>query len=712
MFNPIHDIEMRVSGYGNFGIFSAVFSRFAHRYREILVIYALTYAAAALFMYPIRNWAAFILISNIAFFALSIACFLGAYAHALITRNTITNSLYYIAPFFALLTVPPIVRVLERFSFGDGARVGILASYVVVLVLFIKKSHSMLAEEAAKVNFALLQNELPYEGDAGISSEGGEYETKKCYVSFELRPVVVTRPGVALFKKVFIDKDTLKLYIGCERPYFFGRPERINFKISAIDGAGKEHFLAGKSLSPRENWEHTRWNDITLDVKAFIGQEVIICLKSFSIQQGGQRNKVYWGVPSLSNSSNLGRARKNILILLDACRPDYLGCYNASMRNISPNIDRFSRDAVMWTNAFSQGTWTLPSFISIFTGCFPSTTKTWQPRDCAPLSGDIEVLTDYFKKSGFRTAAFVSHQRGHPNYGFSRGFDLYHINQRDFFHGVSTAGDSTVKAIDFLERTKEEDVFLVVHIFDTHPPHRITDYVLNEEDLARLNGGKLDGKFWRDPKFLFKSSINNVDKCFSKLMEYLRLRGWYEESAVIISSDHAKMFDKHKYGHFLYDERIRIPLLVKYPAAFSLDARKIDIPVEATNAFLLTLLDINGIAHKVDCDGVSLHSCVKKDGACGNNTQEKYAISEDIYPSYHSVACSTISDKLILSMLNSGADPARWNGRKEDKIIEYYDLKNDRSESEDLSSLAEKQTRIALLKDKIESFLKNRKFRY
>jgi arylsulfatase A-like enzyme len=59
--------------------------------------------------------------------------------------------------------------------------------------------------------------------------------------------------------------------------------------------------------------------------------------------------------------------RAVFLISIDTLRQDHLGCYGYA-RDTSPNLDRFAEeDAVVFTSAYAQAPYTLPSHMSMFT---------------------------------------------------------------------------------------------------------------------------------------------------------------------------------------------------------------------------------------------------------------------------------------------------------------------------------------------------------
>ncbi|MDE1869313.1 MAG: sulfatase-like hydrolase/transferase, partial [Candidatus Micrarchaeota archaeon] len=59
-----------------------------------------------------------------------------------------------------------------------------------------------------------------------------------------------------------------------------------------------------------------------------------------------------------------------------------------------------------------------------------------------------------------------------------------------------------------------------------------------------------------------------LDEQLGILIETLKTRGLYDDTMIIISSDHGQAFNEHRFmyhGNYLYDEIVRVPLIVKYP---------------------------------------------------------------------------------------------------------------------------------------------------
>jgi arylsulfatase A-like enzyme len=59
-----------------------------------------------------------------------------------------------------------------------------------------------------------------------------------------------------------------------------------------------------------------------------------------------------------------------LFIVIDTLRADFLSCYSNLAK--TPNIDDIARKGIKFNNAFSTSDFTAPSFLSIFSGLYPS----------------------------------------------------------------------------------------------------------------------------------------------------------------------------------------------------------------------------------------------------------------------------------------------------------------------------------------------------
>jgi arylsulfatase len=185
----------------------------------------------------------------------------------------------------------------------------------------------------------------------------------------------------------------------------------------------------------------------------------------------------------MSSGSNAQALSNVVLITLDTTRADHLGCYGYS-RNTTPHIDRFSRDAILFSNAFSVIPLTTPSHASILTGLHPATHQVY--RNSIPIPGEFTMLAEIVKKQGYKTAGFVSVKILESRLGFSQGFDHFSDvpeskRGADFTRDDTLAeqlgsmfllqrrGDRTVEeALSWLEQGMGDPFFLWLHLYDPH----------------------------------------------------------------------------------------------------------------------------------------------------------------------------------------------------------------------------------------------------
>lgn len=69
---------------------------------------------------------------------------------------------------------------------------------------------------------------------------------------------------------------------------------------------------------------------------------------------------------------------------------------------------------------------------------------------------------------------------------------------------------------------------------------------------------------------LYDGEIAYWDEQFGRLVDELKRRGIYDETTIVITSDHGEEFMEHGgywHGTTLYDEQVRVPLFVKLPFA-------------------------------------------------------------------------------------------------------------------------------------------------
>lgn len=275
-----------------------------------------------------------------------------------------------------------------------------------------------------------------------------------------------------------------------------------------------------------------------------------------------------------------------VLVVIDALRPDHLSCYGYE-RKTSPFIDSIAERACTFRNAYAVCSWTAPSMASLFTSLYPRSHGVlhgWARSeeqgvvDQEALSSSFLTLGEAFKQAGYSTFAVSANPHVSVETGFGQGFDKYTTL---WFTDAAAMNDAVLGLQEDLERAGR--FFLVLFYFDPHPPHYarepwINEYSNDPESYRQFAGARLNrqirGELQRsvatgNPRpgqalvDLYDSEIAYCDRHLRVLFDSMPL---LKESVVAIVSDHGHELldhDRVGHGHTLYEEVVRIPLIVK-----------------------------------------------------------------------------------------------------------------------------------------------------
>ncbi|HEX9190314.1 MAG TPA: sulfatase [Vicinamibacteria bacterium] len=266
-----------------------------------------------------------------------------------------------------------------------------------------------------------------------------------------------------------------------------------------------------------------------------------------------------------------------VIYLVDTLRPDRMSVYGAR-RPTSPAAERLARESVVYDNAFCVSTWTRPSVATLLTSVLPSASATL--NRWGRLDDSAWYLPEALQRQGWGTAAFVANGNLFDDrMGFKRGFDSFRTIVRAVPAGELTPGTewhATAREVvdpvlEFVEAQKSPRFFLYVHVVDPHIP-----YVLRPEYAGLFADATEPGSL---VPLDYDRSVRQADDEFGRLAEALRKKGFWEEATVIYTSDHGEELGEHGrsgHGHSVFDEQLRVPLLVRYPRGESGGTRRPD----------------------------------------------------------------------------------------------------------------------------------------
>ncbi len=321
------------------------------------------------------------------------------------------------------------------------------------------------------------------------------------------------------------------------------------------------------------------------------------------------------------------KVKQVILITIDTLRADALSSYGGTATS-TPNIDSLAKDGTLFKNAYSAAPWTLPAFSSMMTGVSPTVHRTFASDSVLP--DKFKTIAEYLRDSGYYTAAIGDNFYLHTEFNMDQGFLEYNFYPRrqmviDSFGATlikksfpntmnpyASTDQLTDLAIDWIGKNRDSDFFLWVHYYDPHIPYAPpTEYISKNAVPDDSIGYQLwnasairDGHFAPSAsqrkwiKELYDAEVRYVDASLGRLLEAFKEESLYKSSLIILTSDHGEEFWEHdgfEHGHTLYNELLRVPLIVKLPGKHS--ARVVEDEV-TTQSLMPTVLELTRIPNE------------------------------------------------------------------------------------------------------------------
>ncbi|MCH7870558.1 MAG: sulfatase-like hydrolase/transferase [Planctomycetes bacterium] len=247
----------------------------------------------------------------------------------------------------------------------------------------------------------------------------------------------------------------------------------------------------------------------------------------------------------------LAEPRNVVLITIDACRADALSCYGHP-RSTTPRIDALARKGVLFENAITPATSTLPSHCSILTGTTPPFHGVHADENYRLPQLNV-TLAETLKAKGFATGAVVGSAALDSMFGLTQGFDTYDDDFGSTSGGRRSAESVTDSALAWLQEHAAERLFLLINYQDTAAP-----YAPPETYRAQHEGNAYLGE------------LSYTDAQIGRVVDKLDSLGLTDSTLLIVTGAHGEGTGKHsesRHGFFVYHDTTRVPLIVKAPGA-------------------------------------------------------------------------------------------------------------------------------------------------
>lgn len=390
------------------------------------------------------------------------------------------------------------------------------------------------------------------------------------------------------------ERGVLDLHLGMlPRSWEEGRKGEVRFVVE-METNSEGVTLADELLSPSAVEPHRFWLPLSLDLSKYAGQQVRLRLRT-EHGESPHHDYAFWGNPMVYGKATATEAAPVILIVCDTLRADHLSCYGY-LRETSPHLDAFAKEAVLFENAITNETWTLPSHATMFTGMYP---KNHGLTANANLPESTVTLAEALREAGYLTAGYTGFSFWlYPWRGFAHGFDLYNVPEWSF----RPVYDSRSLLDGWIENHPNSNVFLFFHNADVHmkPIQQYNGLPYGPDDPGFLH---FANEFESPPTFeregpqriaadefllsanrgeltvtaeeiayciaLYDDCIRMIDHHIQAFFDTLKKLDLYDRALIIVTSDHGEEFGEHgKYGHdTVYEPNARVPLLIRFPNA-------------------------------------------------------------------------------------------------------------------------------------------------
>lgn len=231
------------------------------------------------------------------------------------------------------------------------------------------------------------------------------------------------------------------------------------------------------------------------------------------------------------------------LFVVDSLRRDYLSPYNPEV-TFTPAIDAWARESLVFKNAFTQygGTWL--SIPAIWTGS--EVTRQW-----GSVFAKLNALEPLIASAGYDLVV-----------------NDYTVAELLRPETTRTFLDPSIPSVD--TDLCQNLTSLKAHLDRTEPPSPTFAYLapMNVHILNTRTGAAIEDDAVPGFYAPYASRLQRLDGCFGGFIEYLKARGLYDDSVIILTSDHGdSLGDEGRWGHqfYLFPEDLRVPLIIRLP---------------------------------------------------------------------------------------------------------------------------------------------------
>ncbi|MGY1550868.1 sulfatase family protein [Microbacterium sp. A588] len=357
---------------------------------------------------------------------------------------------------------------------------------------------------------------------------------------------------------------------------------------------------------------------------------------------------------------NTASKRPNIvLILTDDHASHAISAYGSAV-NSTPRIDEIAQAGVRLDNCFCTNALCTPSRASILTGTYSHINGVTTLH--TPIDASQPTFISQLREAGYRTAVVGKWHMGEGEGHDPQGFDYWAVlrNQGEYFDPQILTEDGiriepgyatdvlTDLALAWLDKQEGDEPWcLLLHHKAPHRPwepdekhkgmysdpiplpatfdddyatrssaaHRAAMRIADHLTLTDLKVAPPEGltyeqaAVWKYQRYMedYLACVASVDDNVGRVIDWLRDREQFDDTLLMYTSDQGFFLGDHGWfdKRFMYDESLRMPLVMSYPARIPVREQPVEQIVTNVD-FAQTILDFAGVDALDRMQGVSI----------------------------------------------------------------------------------------------------------
>ena len=448
-----------------------------------------------------------------------------------------------------------------------------------------------------------------------------------------------------------------------------------------------------------------------------------------------------------------------LFIMSDDHAAHAMSCYGSRI-NRTPNLDRIAQGGMRFDNCFCTNSICTPSRAAILTGTWNHINGV--TTLATPMDNRLPTFVKTLQAQGWQTGIFGKWHLGSGPQHCPAGFDdwavlpgqgLYH-NPTFIFNGPDGGQQRVVPgyvtdiitdmSLDWLNGLDRERPFMLMcHHKAPHRPwepdekhaHLFLNEAVPEPDTlqddyserasaaaaAEMRVGvhmrqsdikaeiahdlpEAELRSWAYQRYIkdYLRVVASIDDNVGRLLDWLDEQGLAEDTVVVYTSDQGFFLGDHGWydKRFMYEESLRMPLLVRYARAIEAGSRNADMVLNVD--FAPTFLELAGIEPDETMQGRSFRSLLQ--GAAPADWREAMYYRYWMHKAQHNVyahyGIRTRRHKLIYYYADGLGQAGSIDERHEPEW-ELFDLQEDPAELHNLIDRPEMANTIVALKDEL-----------